>query len=214
MLCRSILPAVILACAAVPLGAQQPSSPTAWRWVLDGARGSAEQHSAFEFSPMPPGWHVTTGPGAVLFDPRNRADGRYIVEAEMFLFPGTSQEGYGVFVGGADLEDGQPGYTAFVVRRDGSAAVVQRRAGTDTLLVPWTRHEAVVAHSGDGTAKNILRVVAEPATVTFLANDRELARLARASLPLDGILGLRVGAGVNLHTSRLDLTHRLAPPRP
>ncbi|MGH9259171.1 MAG: hypothetical protein ACRD08_04615 [Acidimicrobiales bacterium] len=214
---RSLVAAFVLWGATLPLAAQQPAGASAWRSILDPPRpatGQGAADSGLAFAPMPPGWHVTTGPGAVLFDARNRADGRFVVEAEMFLFPGTGQEGYGVFVGGADLEGGQPGYTAFVVRRDGSAAVVQRRAGADTLLAPWTRDEAVVAHPGDGTAKNVLRIVADPATVTFLANDRELVKLPRAALRLDGVVGLRVGSALDVHTSRLDVTYRLAPARP
>lgn len=211
-----VLVSVVCGAATAPLAAQQPAAASTWRAVVDPSRpaGQAAADTGVEFAPMPPGWHVTTGPGVIVFDARKRAEGRFVVEAEMFLFPGASQEGYGVFVGGADLEGGRPGYTAFVVRRDGSAAVVQRRAGADTLLLPWTRHEAVVAHPGQGTTKNVLRIVADAATVTFLANDRELVTLPRSPLRLEGVIGLRVGAGVNVHASRFDLTYRLAPPRP
>lgn len=45
---------------------------------------------------MPPGWHITTGPGAVLYDPARVADGPFTLEAELFLFPGGNQDGFGV----------------------------------------------------------------------------------------------------------------------
>ena len=207
---------VVCGVASPPVTGRQATPASTWRVVSDAPRSAGESPagSAVEFAPMPPGWHATTTRGAILFDERNRAEGRFVVEAEMFLFPDTSLDGYGVFIGGTDLEGERPGYPAFVLRRDGSAAVVGRRAGADTLLVPWTRHEAVVAHPGDGTAQNVLRTVADAATVTFLANDRELVKLPRAPLRLEGVIGPRVGAGVNVHASRLDLTYRLAPPRP
>jgi hypothetical protein len=206
---------VVCGVASPPVTGQQATAASTWRVITDAPlpAGESPVGSGVEFAPMPPGWHVTTGPGAIVFDARNRAEGRFIVEAEMFLFPGTSQDGYGVFIGGADLEGERSGYTAFVLRRDGSAAVVQRGAGRDTLLVAWTRHDAVVANPGQGTARNLLRVVVEAAGVTFFANDRELVTLPRAPLPLDGGIGLRVGAGLSVHTSSLDLTLRLAPPR-
>ena len=37
------------------------------------------------------------------------------------------------------------------------------------------------------------------------------SRLPRSELNLDGQFGFRVGKDLNLHASRLDVTHRLAP---
>jgi hypothetical protein len=57
------------------------------------------------FVTMAPGWHVTTGPAALLYHPdyRTKNMDNFAVEAEIFLFPGTSQEEYGIFIGGKNL---------------------------------------------------------------------------------------------------------------
>jgi hypothetical protein len=47
---------------------------------------------------------VTSRPGVILFEPTHVSRGRFVVESESVLFPGTSAAGFGVFVGGADLE--------------------------------------------------------------------------------------------------------------
>jgi hypothetical protein len=169
----------------------------------------------FRFERMPPGYHVTTGPGLLLYNPGYHADTLYAVEAEIFLFPGDSQEEYGVFLGGTGLGGDARSYTAFVLRRDGSFAVLRRTAGATRALVPWTRHNSVAAHPGGSEViKNVLRVTVDPGVVTFAANGAELASVPRADAGVAGLFGLRVGPDVNLHASRLDLTLRLAPPRP
>jgi hypothetical protein len=161
---------------------------------------------------MPPGWHVTTQTeGGVLYDTSYTAAGRFAVEAEIFIFPGASQEGYGVFAGGKDLASGARTFIAFLARTDGSTGVF-RFSGTNAPepLVDWTSGSAVLP-AGSEAQRNTLRVTAEPDTLRFHANGTEVAKLARAQLPLDGLFGLRVGAGLNLHAANLDLTRRLAP---
>ena len=59
--------------------------------------------------------------------------------------------------------------------------------------------------------KNILRVDANAAEIVFTANGKEVARVPRAGLNIDGQFGFRIGKGINIHASRLDFTQRLAP---
>jgi hypothetical protein len=49
--------------------------------------------------------------------------------------------------------------------------------------------------------------------VHFTVDGVRAATLSRGDLVLDGLIGFRVGARVNLHITTLDITHRLAPPR-
>jgi hypothetical protein len=191
----------ILACAlTTPVSAQ--------KWIAD----TPSQDEKPAFSLMPPGWHVTTATGGgILFEPAHTATDRFIIEEEVFIFPGQSEEGYGVFVGGRDLESSGRSYIAFLARTDGSAGVF-RFSGTGAKpIVAWTRTEAVLPPGQSEPTRNTLRVLAEPDSVTFLANGKEIAKLARSSVALDGHFGLRVGNGLNLHVSNLDITRRLAP---
>jgi hypothetical protein len=201
-----------LLAALVPasLSAQLPR-PSSWKTLTDG--GVTDTVS---FVPMPPGWHVTTGPGALLYDPAHTASGRYAVSMEVYLFPGTSQSGYGLFVGGSALESADAGYLAFTVTRDGAAAVERVEGARRTTLLPAWRAAAVKPHpGGDETVFNVLTVRIEPDSVRFDANGARVAALPRGTLPLDGAFGIRAGAGVNLHVSNIDFTTRLAPaPRP
>ena len=160
---------------------------------------------------MPPGWHITTGPASILYDPANQGRGRYAIEAEIFLFPGESNEGYGVFLGGAGLESPRPAWTAFLITRDGSALIEKRLDNSSTVIYPLTRAASVKPHSGQGTAHNIIRVLVQGDSVVFSANGERITAVPSGDFPLDGAFGFRVGNKVNLHISNLDLVTRLAP---
>ena len=199
------------------LAAQKFPAPPGWKWVtakeaklvdtLDVAEGS------WLFGTMAPGWHITTRPSVILFEPRYATRGRFTVESEFFVFPGTSAAGFGLLVGGVDLE-GNPGYAAFLIRRDGGVAIESVDAGRSTLLLDWTKAPGVVPGSDAGEpAKNVLRVDGEAEVVRFSVNGTVVAEVPRKSANFDGIVGLKVGDNLNLHVSNLDVTNRLALPR-
>lgn len=115
-----VLPCLLFVMAAAGLHAGQGQfpAPSGWKWVMDAARIVSTldpPEGAWLFGTMAPGWHITTRPGAILFEPNYSSRGRFVVESESFLFPGASNAGFGVFVGGKDLE-GRPSYVAFVVQ--------------------------------------------------------------------------------------------------
>jgi hypothetical protein len=170
-----------------------------------------ESDSTWRFVAMPPGWHVTTGPGAIVFDTTVTAAGRFTLEAEMFAFPDSRASEYGVFAGGVGLDAGAPSYTAFVLRRDGFAAVINRAGDTTTVVVPWVRKDSIQAVTVDRMARNVLRVEAQATRVAFLVNGATVAEVPREAGSLAGRFGFRVGEGMNVHASRLDLTTHLAP---
>lgn len=220
---RAFLASALLAASVVsPTSAatQQASPavpPSGWLWTLDaparlenGGRFSPSD-TTFDFVRMAPGWHITMGPGAALYDPRERAEGRFAVQGELILFPNASANEYGLFVGGRALDGADKQWFAFVVRADGSAAVMHR-AGTEThMVMPWTPHAAVKSKAAGETVTNVVTVRAEPDSVRFLVNGERIAAFPRASLDADGSFGFRIGQGVNLHITNLDITRRLAP---
>jgi hypothetical protein len=211
--------AVILGVLAVAtttvVFARQFPAPPGWKWVTDAESRIVTTldppEGAWLFGTMAPGWHITTRPGVILFEPTYSSRGRFVLESESFLFPGTSASGFGLFAGGSELE-GNAKYVAFLIRRDGSATIESRDSGRVTTLHPWTKADAVAPGKSDGDVKNVLRVEAEAATVTFLVNGRKVAEVPRDGR-FDGVVGLRVGEDLNLHVTNLDLTHRLALPR-
>ncbi len=214
---RAIPVLMLLTCAPAMLDAQL-TTPTDWKWRQDAAAplasGSKMEPGSWVFVRMPPGWHITTGPGVLLY-PANLGpiDANYSLEAEIFLFPGESAEEYGLFLGGQNVEgESTPSYTAFVLRRDGHAAVLRRRDGQTTALSAWQRHEAVVPYkSGDEPVKNVIKVDVDPLNATLSVNGTKLVSVLRQDLASDGLIGFRIGKDVNLHISALNVTRRLAP---
>lgn len=193
---------------AAPLASQDLKRPEGWKVRFDRA-GSTEAELEM-FVSMPPGWHITTGPAAIFWDPTLTASGRFRAEMEVFLFdPQGRREAFGIFFGGKDLEGPGQEYAYFLLR-EGGEFIVKRRQGADTpTLLDWTADGAIAswAERGDAvTAKNVLTVEAGSETVRFLVNGEEVAELPRAQLPVDGIVGVRVNHALNLHVSRLEVT--------
>lgn len=207
---RALALAAALCLGSAPLLAQALPRPEGWRVRVDGTA-----RDTVHYVRMPPGWHMTTGPGALLYDPAYRASGRYAIEAEIFLFPGTSQSGYGIFVGGEQLEDGEPRYLALLIRRDGQVALERVQGASSTLLSPWAAAPAVRPHpGGDEVVQNVIRLSVERDSLVVEANAARVLAVPRDDWSLDGTFGFRVGADVNLHASRLDHVRRLAPVPP
>jgi hypothetical protein len=207
----------VLAFVVTPTAlAAQQAPPSGWTWALDGpgipvASEQAVTPSSFYFVAMAPGWHMAMGPSGLLYDPRYFAEQNWMLESEVFLSPGESQEGYGVFFGGAQLKDPARAYTAFVMRRDGSAALLEYRGGTTRPIRNWTRAPAVALQRGSNPAQQLIRINMDAAKVRFLANGTEVFSVPRSELRLDGNFGFRLGKGINMHATRLDITNRLAP---
>jgi hypothetical protein len=194
----------------------QLQTPTDWKWRTDAPATVRDTDkdlapNQWFYVGMPPGWHVTTGPGVVLYHPAHTPTLNYRVQSQAFLFPGDSTDEYGVFIGGKGLDGASPSYTAFVARRDGQTAVITRSGPTSTVVMPWTTSGAALVGVKDGTAKNIFTVEVGPKDVVFSVNGKEAAKVARAAVQAEGQVGLRAGARMNLHVSTFDLTHMLAP---
>jgi hypothetical protein len=206
-----------LAVAGVaPVMAQGPEVPAGWRLDLDAPataqapeEGARARTDAYWFVEMRPGWHITMGPGGRLFDPALTAADRFAVESNVFLFPGGSAEGYGLFFGGSG-EGAGASWLAALFRRDGSAALLRHGPGVHEWVVPWARHEAVKPQAGEEAMGNLFRVDVRRDSVHVFANGTQLYAVPRAGLTTDGGFGLRVGRELNLHVSSLDHTRRLA----
>lgn len=203
-------PLAIASLVLLPLAAaaQEDKLPPPDGWLARADHGGDGVEALQE---MPPGWHVTTGPAGIFYDPEARADGDFRVESTVFLFdPEGRNEGFGVFIGGTDLQGDGQAYTYLLIRADGSV-IVKRRDGDETsTLLEWTKHEAVVtwAARGEGaaTAKNVLFIEAGGEEVVFGVNEQEVFRTARTGQHVDGVVGLRVNHGLNLHFSSLEVT--------
>ncbi len=204
---RKLVPLLALALLSTPLAAQESERPEGWKVRFDRASANPDNH---KFVTMEPGWHVTTGPAGIMWNADRMARGQFRIESETHLFPtnGRNREGFGVLFGGQNLPDDSQSYTYFLIRNDGSF-LVKRRIGTRTpTVVGWTQHSAIVRNTGEGTAKNILAVEAGTDEVAFYINGEKVTSVPRGDVQLDGVVGLRVNHGIDLHVSSLSVTHK------
>jgi hypothetical protein len=155
------------------------TAPPTWNVRLD--RPTEESVEDIWYVDMPPGWHITTGPAAVFWDPVNSTSGEYRVESEIFLFdPKGRREGFGVFFGGRNLEAERQTYVYFLLREGGEYLVKSRNGDHTEILIPWTFHSAIASWADrdpdDATARNVLAVEVAADEVRFSVNDVEVGQ--------------------------------------
>ena len=188
--------------AAAPAAAA--ARPAGWHVRFDRA-GTAD--SSMKLDQMGPGWHVTTngrGSGIAWKDGVN-ATGNFRAEAETVLFPaaGDHLEGFGMIVGGHDLDGANQTYYYFLLRKDGQFTI-KHRAGTAVHeVLAWTPSDAIVKQAGQEQAHNVLAVEATADSVRFLVNNQRVHAMARAGADVTGAVGLRVNHGLSVHVARL-----------
>lgn len=197
---------LLLASMATGGWAQESAFPPGWRVRPDNP---AARIDSLSFVSMEPGWHITTGPSVILWDPGRSATGQFRIEAEIFFFRGQSRdtEAYGVLFGGKNLDQDSQEYLYFVIRNDGKYLVKHRLGGETHTISDWTAHPAIVRHTGEGgpTVKNVLGVAAAADSVRLFANGQQLSAYPADHMKADGLVGLRVNHGLNLHVSRLEI---------
>ena len=190
---------------AVPVQAQEGPFPEGWQVRFDREGSSMEE---LRFETMLPGMHITTGPAMIAYHPDSVATGDFRIESETFLFdPGRRREAFGFFVGGSDLQGPNQRYTYFLVR-EGGEFLVKTRSGAETGLVQdWTANPAVASYAGKpadaSTAKNVLVLEAEGDELRFSINGEQVWSGSRQGLETEGIFGLRVNHGLDVHVTTI-----------
>ncbi len=200
---RKLVLSLVFTLLSVPLLAQEQQRPKDWKVRFDRANAQAADH---KFVTMTPGWHVTTGPAGIMYNPSSTAKGDFRLESEIFTFPtgGRDREAFGILFGGKDLAGENQSYTYFLIRNDGRFLVKRRDGSATANVVSWTPHDAIVKNMSETeNAKNVLAVEAGATNVDFYINGAKVTSVPRADIQVDGIVGLRVNHGLNLHISSL-----------
>jgi hypothetical protein len=204
---RAVLAILAVLAVATPLDAQDLERPAGWMVRFDDPSATEDQLESFV--EMPPGWHVTSGPAAIYWDPGAQASGDFRAEMEVFLFdPGSRREAFGIFLGGHDLQGPGQAYTYFLIRNGGQYIIKRRDGANAPTIRPWTDHDAILSYEDRGddvSVRNVLTVEARGDRVHFFVNDEEVTALPRAEVRVDGTWGFRVNHGLNLHISRLEV---------
>ncbi|MDZ7630123.1 MAG: hypothetical protein U5K74_01890 [Gemmatimonadaceae bacterium] len=191
------------------LGAQAASiraaviPPPGWSVVAD-AGGDRTKVIAEE---MKPGFHVTTGPAAILFDSAMRATGDWRLEATIHLFdPGARAEGFGVIFGGANLQTPAARYGYALLRRDGKAMLKARDGATTRTVRDWTANAAIPVYKAGPPGTSVryqLVVEAKGDRVGLWVGPTQVIDAPRGELPTDGIVGIRINHALNVHVERV-----------
>jgi hypothetical protein len=146
-----------------------------------------------------------TGPAGIYYKPGMKAEKDYEVSASFSqLDTADVPEEFGLFIGGADLDKDTQQYTTFLVRQD-ARFVIQKRTGAVTkAAVAWRPVPAMKEPKGVKST-NTLRIRAIGDTVRFFVGDKEVAKLTRAQVGGDGIVGLRINHNLHVQVSKFEV---------
>ena len=194
---------VTLLALAAPVVAQG-QLPAGWQGRVDRANQNIAEVRTMS---MASGLHVITGPHVILWQPARTASGSYRASATFAQARAPERmEGYGLFVGGKNLNADNQDYLYFLIRHDGSY-MVRHRAGSEIhTMKEWTTHTAI-AKPGTSGARNTLAIESLPNEARFLINNEVVFTIPRVPmLGTDGIVGLRVGHFLDVVVSDLTVT--------
>jgi len=155
------------------------------------------------FTAMEPGYHLTLGPATILYRSEDLANGPFHTLATFHQMKKPRHpEGYGLFVGGKQLEGKNQTYTYFLVRQDGAYLIKQRKGdSTSAVTKGWTLSSAVRKADAQGKATNLLEIDAkrDPKKVDFKVNGQSVYSAPADRIDLTGIVGLRVNHTLDVH---------------
>lgn len=193
--------------AAAPAAAQQPATPAdssrlpaGWSVRVDRDRPADD----VVFTTMGDGFHATTGPAAVFYNPGWTRSGDYQAAARFTQTRAPAHpEAYGIVIGGSDLDAPDQAYSYFLVRGTGEYFIATRTGAERAVVVPWTAHDAIAPQDEQGRQVNLLGVRVDGDEVVFTANGREVARRPAREVRTDGLFGFRVNHLLDVHIDRV-----------
>ena len=162
-----------------------------------------------KFSAMGGGYHITSGPAAIYWNPKDAAKGTYTVSASFTQTKAPMHpEAYGLFVGGSNLSDSTQSYVYFLTRGDGKY-LINHRAGNDVhKIVDWTDTDATVKADANGKSTNDLSIRVTPDSVNFLANGKVVRGFSKADMhgfSAEGQTGIRVNHNLDVHVDKFQV---------
>ena len=209
MLRRALLVALI-AVPAVPIAAQVPAG---WKLRIDGSQSASAPDASpnVKFAPMAKGFHITGGPGAIVWDPARTVKGIYSVKATFTLMKPTDRVTYyGLAFAGTDIEGSNPSYVYFTIAQDGTFQI-RHRAGNDVHDMDKSLHFAIRKPDASGKSTNTLEVQVAPTAVSYLVNgavvDATPNRPGTGSYTekTDGLVGVRIDDQIDVQVDGFEV---------
>lgn len=192
------------AAPARPVAGNGLEVPGWWARLDDPKEG----RQGLKVAPSGGGIRAVTGPNAIFWDPQQYGEGQYTVRANFTLNKPPSHEvAYGLFIGGMLLDQDTQRYTYFVIRPDGKY-LIRKRTGAKVVNVAgdWADHAAVAKADASGRQVNDLAIRVAKDAVTFLVNGQEVAKQPRTAVDTAGVVGLRIGHGLDLQVDKFGVT--------
>ena len=156
-----------------------------------------------KFAPMGSGMHVTSGPAAIYWNPKNTASGNYTVSATFIQEKKPMHpEAYGLFIGGQNLNDSSQSYVYFETRGDGKYLINHRAGDAVHKIVDWTETDATNKEDASGKSTNALAIRVTADSVEFLANGKPVRAFSKAEMhnfAAEGQTGIRVNHNLDVH---------------
>ena len=207
---RPIIAAALIALpvvSTVPTIAAAQATPVAGGFMMrpDDAKANT---SAVKFVAMSKGWHATMGPvHAIFYRPAMTAKGTFTATLDAYFFgpPGRFPEGYGIIIGGKNLDAANQSYLYFLARNDGKFLIKKREGAQTPTIVDWTASPVIrTVKPGDSTdVENVFTVHATTDSVIFSINNTRVAARPRAEIGADGVVGFRINHGLSIHVASI-----------
>ena len=179
-----------------------------------GWMGAADKGAITDskFEAMGNDFHLTIGPAALYWNPKNTATGNYTVSATFKeLKPGMGGHPHpvGLFIGGANLDT--PKKSAFYCTVNSAGAVLVRGFNEGTVFTLTTGrggaqpNDAVAKPAGDGTVTNTVALTVKDGTAECLVNGKSVGSFTKDQLKIatDGLYGIRVSHNMEVMVSGL-----------
>lgn len=147
-------------------------------------------------------WEITTGPAHIIFAPKDTASGVYTATASFAQMEAPRHpEGYGLFIGGRDLESPNRAYTYFLVRGNGEFLVKSRAGAKTSDVLAWRADPAVAKADSTGRATYRLSIRVGADSVRFMVDDKQVGAVKAGAIATSGVAGLRVNHNLHVTTS-------------
>lgn len=187
-------------------------APAGWQMRLDRSTDATDpdKTSDVKVMQMGRGFHVTSGPAAVLWSPKNAASGTYTLKGTFHLMePSGHVNYYGLMFGGGDLQGQRQNYLYFLVGQNGTF-IVKHRAGDATAHTVQARtpHAAIAKPDNSGKSVNHLEVRVGADRIDYVVNGTVVHSTPKSGMTArtDGFWGVRINHELNIHVENLGVT--------
>jgi hypothetical protein len=200
---------MVVAVALVITAKAEAQAPAGWTMRLDRSTNQSDPDKTpdVKFTRMGPGFHVTTGPAAVLWSPDSTAKGSYTLKGTFHLMrPSGHVNYYGLVFGGGNLDSARQNYLYFVVGQNGMYTIKHRAGDAMTHEVQGrTPHAAIAKPDTSGASVNNLEVRVGADRIDYVVNGTVVHTTPKAGMTArtDGVWGVRVNHQLDIHVEKL-----------